>query len=130
MQAENQNKSTELKEKKKEITQIKEASNKKLKELSDDLAALYLENKELIDTVKTLSKQLDEFKQKSPSYNDTKGYLNVLKENMPMVIIGKNKVKVPKLNFAALSPAESAKLKVVEYYDNDENNKATLFDHL
>jgi len=114
-------------EKLKKVQEVKEADNKKL---SEDISALHLENKNLKKIVKRLYEELKKYKEVLREIGfEEEDNRSELKENMPIMEIGKNKVKMPMLNFAALSPKKPGKLKVVQYCNSSqESNTEELND--
>ena len=125
-----------LKTKNSEIQNIKNNANKKIKELSKNLAALYNENKELAEIVESLYSELQHNKSKGKIVKkivkggiDNGDYKNKKKSlNKTVVEIGKNKVKVPVLDLSRLTNRKPAKLKVVQYCDNEgsEDNSEAI----
>lgn len=106
-----------------EVQKVKEAAGKKTKKLSDDLSALYGENKNLKKMVKRLCSELEKYKEVLKEMGvEEEEDKSELKENMPMMEVGKNKVRMPMLNFAALSPKRPAKLKVVQYCNGSDES--------
>jgi chromosome segregation ATPase len=108
-----------------EIKVIKNQANKKIREVSHDLAVLYNENKELTEVAESLYAELQQSK-------DNKKVVKKLikvnsKDNVPKktkiseVKVGKNNVKVPTLDLSTINTKKETKLKVVEYCKDGES---------
>jgi len=108
-----------------EIKAIKDKANKKIKDISHDLAVLYNENKELTEVAETLYAELQQSK-------DNKKVIKKLikvnsednvpkKDKMKAVKVGKNNIRIPTLDLSTINTKKATKLKVIEYYKDGES---------
>lgn len=115
-----------------EINTVKKQANKKIKDISHDLAVLYNENKELSEVAESLYAELQQSKgqkkviKKCIKVNSEGGVQEQTKKLSKTVVeVGKNNIKIPTLDLSSLITKKKAmKLKVVEYCKNEESDAA------
>eukprot|EP01022_Parablepharisma_sp_SALTPOND_P017315 TRINITY_DN2738_c0_g1_i1.p1 TRINITY_DN2738_c0_g1~~TRINITY_DN2738_c0_g1_i1.p1 ORF type:complete len:817 (+),score=54.78 TRINITY_DN2738_c0_g1_i1:2015-4465(+) len=127
---------TDLRKQANEAQDIKKQAQLKIRELSEDLTALYKENKKLAKVVKTIYTELQKSKKRervlvkllkngnseSESAEVSEHKQEEKKKDLErkVVEVGKKKVKIPVLDFSRLAPKKPTKLKVVKYYGGDD----------
>lgn len=89
---------------------MKMQADKEIKGLSEDINLLYTENKKLTSTINELCAELRE--------RQSEVLLAKGKEKT-VIGVGKNEIKIPRLDLSSLVRRKPAKLKVVQYYNND-----------
>jgi len=125
---------------KKELSDLRKENLQKNNDLAEDVATLYEENKKLAAVARKLYMELQKSKKNEQklsqmlqqnsqqvSYSESSEYVSqpqgTLEADQPkkpakILEVGKNKVKIPELDFSRLAKKKPAKLKVVKYYKN------------
>ena len=110
-----------------DVKNIKRQAQEKVKKITKDLGILYKENTRLTKTSKELYKELCKYKKEQELLKtllkQDKDYTSKEKPYERRILeIGKNKVKVPTLDFTKFSSRKSTRLEIVEYYKEDNSD--------
>jgi hypothetical protein len=109
-----------------DVKKIKRQAQEKVNDITKNLAILYKENARLTKASKKLYTELCKYKKEqellTTLLKQDKDYISKEKVfEKHIQEIGKNKVKVPTLDFTKLSSRRTARLKIVEYYKGDDS---------
>ena len=117
------------------INEYQDLNNKaenKIEQLTLDVSDLYKENIQLAKIIKKLNMKLSKSKEQM---SELKNILNengklfpvkqheneIIEKNIKYQVVGKNKIKMPILDFDKLPPKEISQLKIVQYYKPNKN---------